>query len=123
MALSDSYSTYWHWTGTGLALGTGHWARALDTGLDDGEVAGQVRLDQGVGGVGGKAGLEEGDGLVVRWFDHSLSSRMMLSWLRLGGHWLLFSWSQQSSCDSAQLQYRDIVMSLQRGPPSARAKI
>ena len=92
----------WHWTGTG------HWTRALDTGtehgLNDGEVAGQVRLDQGVGGVGGKAVLEEGDGLVVRWFDHSLSSRMMLSWLRLGGHWLLFSWSQQSSCDSAQLR-------------------
>ena len=72
-------------------------------GLDDGEVAGQVRLDQGVGGVGGKAGLEEGDGL-GQMVDHSLSSGMMLRWLRLGGHWLLFSWSQQSSCDSAQLR-------------------
>ena len=69
---------------------------------------GLLLLGQVVGGVGGKAGLEEGDGLVVRWFDHSLSSRMMLSWLRLGGHWLLFSWSQHNSCDSMQLQHTQV---------------
>ena len=66
-------------TGTGLAL---DWHWALDTGtghgLDDGEVAGQVRLDQGVGGVGGKAGLEGGGGLCGQVVDHSLSSEMML---------------------------------------------
>ena len=36
-------------------------------GKDGGEEVGQVRLDQVVGGVGSKAGLEEGGGLVVRW--------------------------------------------------------
>ena len=56
----------------------GNYCAGLDTGLDDGEVAGQVRLDQVVGGVGGKAGLEGGGGLCGQVVDHSLSSGMML---------------------------------------------
>ena len=34
--------------------------------------------------------------------DHSLRRKMMLKWLRLGGHWLLRQLSQNCSCDSMQ---------------------
>ena len=34
--------------------------------------------------------------------DLSLSRKMMLRWLRLGGHWLLRQLSQNCSCDSMQ---------------------
>ena len=47
-------------------------------GKDGGEEVGQVRLDQVVGGVGSKAGLEGVCGLCGQVVDHSLSSGMML---------------------------------------------